>query len=73
MALGEMENGFDWESGGSPHLPYRIFAGLNAGMNGMKTKEDKAVIVEEGNWTATFTDEEIGYEDPFCFYWKLNN
>jgi hypothetical protein len=65
MALGELEAGLDWESGGTVWMPYRIFVGLNAGMNGTKTKEEQAAINEEGNWTATFTDEEIGWNDTF--------
>ncbi|MEJ9233214.1 hypothetical protein LAV79_28300 [Peribacillus butanolivorans] len=65
MALGEMKQGFDWESGGTPLIPYRIFVGLNAGVNETKTKEDLANIEKEGNWTATFNDKEIGWENPF--------
>ncbi|MBK5458050.1 hypothetical protein [Peribacillus sp. TH27] len=65
MALGELEDGLDYESGGSIWMPYRVFLGLNAGMNGIETKEEQAAINEEGNWTATFTDEEIGWNDTF--------
>ncbi|MGE7687355.1 hypothetical protein [Peribacillus simplex] len=64
MALGEIQQGLDYESGGSIWMPYRVFLGLDAGMNGTKTKEEQAAINEEGNWTATFTDKEIGWEDP---------
>lgn len=69
MALGEMRTGFDYENGGDIYLTYRILYGLHTGMNGYKhvdrDENGRKRFDPEGNWTATFTDEEIDYEDPF--------
>ncbi|RID83343.1 hypothetical protein D1953_16470 [Peribacillus asahii] len=69
MALGEIRTGFDYENGGDIYLTYRILYGLHTGMNGYehvdRDENGRKRFDPEGNWTATFTDEEIGYEDPF--------
>ncbi|KRF64398.1 hypothetical protein ASG99_21480 [Bacillus sp. Soil768D1] len=67
--VGEMRTGFEYENGGDIYTPHRILYGLHAGMNGYRYVErdenGRKRLDPEGNWTVTFTDEEIGYEDPF--------
>ncbi|MFD4819514.1 hypothetical protein [Peribacillus butanolivorans] len=67
--VGEMRAGFEYENGGDIYIPHRILYGLHAGMNGYRYVErdenGRKRLDPEGNWTVSFTDEEIGYKDPF--------
>ncbi|MEB2630555.1 hypothetical protein SOP94_19040 [Peribacillus frigoritolerans] len=63
--VGEMRTGFEYENGGDIYMPHRILYGLHAGMNGYRYVErdenGRKRLDPEGNWTETFTDEEVGY------------
>lgn len=65
MALGEMRTGFEYVNDGNIYLTYRVLYGLHTGMNGYKhvdrDENGRKRFDPEGNWTATFTDEEVGY------------
>ncbi|WP_144551283.1 hypothetical protein [Peribacillus simplex] len=63
--VGEMRTGFEYENDGDIYTPHRILYGLHAGMNGYRYVErdenGRKRLDPEGNWTVSFTDEEIGY------------